>query len=476
MRYFSLLLFLFVVLQVTAQSTVESIPNQKLNDGSYVSNPDGILDAFYVGQIDSVLRSMENETTVQVAVVAVESIGDRNEVDFSQELFERWGIGHKENNNGLLILLVRDQRVIRFHTGDGIEGVLPDVVCKRIQRDYMLPDFKAENYGAGILAGVAQVRRIVTDPDYAEELRKQEEVSDWVGFLTFLGIFLMPALLIVFFVKAAKGRFSDSKNPEQTPYPEMRMKRLTWLLEFVVIPVLIIVMFGLGSSENAAALCFISLYLYFMFTLFHRLWRMKKVINRFMEVPDYYEVVEFLRKQQWYWLLMAFAFPLPFAVYFFYHLARKKIYRNHPRNCKQCQGAMRKLDEKADDEFLSEGQRMEENLRSVDYDVWKCEACAGIEVWFYLNNSSKYTPCPKCKTIAYHSVSRRTVVSATYSSSGTGEESHACKYCGYQHVTTYSIAQLTRSSSSSSGSSFSSSSGGSWGGGSSGGGGASSRW
>jgi uncharacterized protein len=211
-----------------------------------------------------------------------------------------------------------------------------------------------------------------------------------------------------------------------------------------------------------------------MLTLFHRLWRMKKVINRFLKIQDYYEIVEFLRKQQWYWLFMAILFPLPFALYFFYHLGRKRIYRNHPRKCKKCQGAMHKLDEKTDDEFLSQGQQMEEKLRSVDYDVWKCEACASIAVWFYLNRHSKYEPCPKCKTIAYCSISTRTVVSATYSSSGSGEEIHACKFCGHQQKSTYTIAQLVRSTSSSS--SGSSSSGGSWGGGRSGGGGASSSW
>lgn len=176
---------------------------------------------------------------------------------------------------------------------------------------------------------------------------------------------------------------------------------------------------------------------------------------------------------------MAVIFPLPFAFYFFYHLARKRIYRNHPRKCKQCQCAMHKLNDKKEDEYLSDGQKVEESLRAVDYDVWKCEACQAIEMWFYLNRHSKYEPCPKCNTIAYHSTNKRTVVSATYSSSGSGEESHACKFCKHQAKSSYTIAQLTRSvstSGSSSSGGSSSSSGGSWGGGRSSGGGASSSW
>ena len=256
---------------------------------------------------------------------------------------------------------------------------------------------------------------------------------------------------------------------------------MAWVVEFVGIPVLIITLFGISGTENSVAFCVFTLYLYYMSTLFHRLWRMKKVINRFLQTQDYYEIVEFIRKQQWYWFFMALLFPLPFVFYFFYHLARKRIYRNYPRNCKECQGVMEKLTEKTEDEFLSKEMQMEETLKSVDYDVWKCKGCQSIEMSFYLNNRSKYEPCPKCKTIAYHSVSKRTIKSASYSSSGSGEELHRCEFCGYDKKTKYTIAQLVASSSSSSSgsSSFgssSSSSGGSWGGGSSGGGGSSSSW
>lgn len=483
MKYFPLLILLFVTIRLTAQSTVESIPNQKLVNGSYVSNPDNILDKNIVSRIDTLLRSLEQKTSVQVAVVAVESIGDADIFEFAQELFTAWGIGN--NDNGLLVLLVKDIHNIRFHTGYGVEGMLPDVVCKRIQREYMVPEFKRGNYNEGMLAGLTQVEKILTDPASAEELNKAEgeEVSAWVGFVTLFVIIFVPLVLISYIVRASKGRFRDSKKRDETPYPEMWLTRWIWLLEFAAIPIFIVTLFGLSGMENAAATgwCFISLYFYFMATLFHRLRRVKKVINRFLKTQDYYEIVEFLRKQQWYWFFMAVLFPVPFVFYFIYHLGRKRIYRNHPRKCKQCMGRMNKLTERTEDAYLTEGQKMEETLRAVDYDVWQCEACQSVEMWFYLNRHSRYEPCPKCNTIAYHFVSRRTVVSASYSSSGSGEEVHACKFCGYQAKSSYSIARLERSvsSSSSSGSSFgsgSSSSGGSWGGGRSGGGGATSSW
>ncbi|HEY3402358.1 MAG TPA: TPM domain-containing protein [Ohtaekwangia sp.] len=482
MRYLLTSGLLIIFFATTGQSTIESVPNQKLINGSYVSNPDKILSEGTVTQIDTLLKFIERRTTAQIAVVVLESIGNEDIVDFAQKLFMKWGVG-QGNDNGLLLLLVKNQRTVRFHTGYGLEGVLPDIICKRIQREFMVPEFKNGNYNAGILAGLQQVEKILTDPKYAEEIKAEEsnEVSDWVGFVTFLCIFIAPVVLIIYFIKARQRRFADSQKPEQTPYPEMRLKRWTWVIMFAGIPLGIVLLLGFSDIENPAGLCFFLLYLYFMFTLFHRLWRVKRVLNRFLQHEEYYESVEFIRKGQWYWLAIAFVFPFPFIFYFFYHLARKRIYRNHPRSCKQCRCAMHKLSERTEDEFLSKEQQMEETLKAVDYDVWKCEACQAIEMCFYLNRHSRYQPCPKCKTIAYHFVGKRTLESATYSSSGKGEETHTCQYCGYTKKSTYTISRLTRStsssSSSSSGSSGSSaSSSGSWGGGRSGGGGASSSW
>ena len=480
-HYFSTLLLLFVSITLQAQSTIESIPNQKLINGSYVSNPDKIIDDATIQQLDTLLTKLEKKTTAQVAVVVVESIGDDDIFNFAQTLFTTWGIGSRGNDNGLLILFVNDKHTIRFHTGYGLEGVLPDVVCKRIQRDFMVPAFKNGNYNAGMLAGLRQVEKILTEPDYAEELKAPEKDKElnWTGFVILLSIVLVPALLIAFIIKATNGRFSDSKKPEPTPYPEMRLKRWSWLLEFVMLPVLIVTLFAIGPMENPISLCFITLYLYYMATRFHRLWRMKKVINRFLKIQNYYEIVEFIRKQQWYWFFMALLFPIPFLIYFLYHLTLKRRYRNYPRACKKCNSSLHKLSEKEEDEFLSKEMQMEETLRAVDYDVWKCKNCESIEMWFYLNRNSQYESCPKCKTLAYSSTSRRTVEQATYSSSGSGEEIHTCKFCGYSHTSNYTIAKLTRSTSSSSGSfgsSSSSSSSGTWGGGRSGGGGASSSW
>lgn len=481
MRYIPAILLLFVTTALFGQSTVKSIPNQKLIDNSYVSNPDAILDQATVGQINTILTSLEQKTTVQVAVVAVKSIGSEDVFEFAQELFTEWGIGNKQKDNGLLLLLVEDRHTIRFHTGDGLEGVLPDAICKRIQMQFMVPEFKNGNYNAGMLAGIQQVEKIITDPAYAEELKEPETdgISDYIFFAIFLGIFGCIAIVIVYIILNVEDKFTDSKTPRDTLYPEMRLSRSRWLLQFAWIPISILVLCGFAPVESPSMLCVLSLYGYFLLTLFHRLWRMRKVINRLLENQDYVTIVEFVRKSKIYWLIMGILFPFPFAIYFLIHQRLQRKYRDHPRHCKECKGMMLKLDEKTEDEYLTAGMQLEESLSSVNYDVWKCNGCQQIEVLHYLNRHSKYEPCPKCKTIAYYVSSNRTIKRATYSSEGKGEKVHTCKFCKHSEKSTYTIAQYTSSSSSDSSSSFSSSSsssGGSWGGGSSGGGGASSSW
>ncbi len=475
----SFILLLLISFFAQSQSTLESVPNQKLINNSYVSNPDNILDQSTVAQIDTLLASLESKTTVQVAVVVVNSIGDADVFDFAQQLFEKWGIGSKGNDNGLLLLLVKDVHTVRFHTGYGLEGVLPDITCKRIQREYMVPEFRNDNYNAGILAGLQQVDKILANPEYSEELKEPEvEIGELAAFIILASVVMGLIVVPAFFIKNMNGHFANSKHPKQTLYREMRLPRWWWVTEFIVMPGFIVLFFGLKDDITSGGDLLVSLYLYFMLTLFHRLVRVRSVIDRLRKKQQYYEITEFIRKGQPYWFFMALFFPFPFIFYFIYHLYRKRWYRNHSRACAKCQGNMKKLAESEEDPFLHNSQQMEETLHSADYDVWRCDSCQNTQSWVYPNRRSKYKACPKCKTLAYYFVSSRTIHAATYSSSGEGEEIHSCKFCGHTKRETYSIAQLVHSTSSDSSSSdsSSSSSGGSWGGGSSGGGGASSSW
>ncbi len=146
--------------------------------------------------------------------------------------------------------------------------------------------------------------------------------------------------------------------------------------------------------------------------------------------------------------------------------------RRRPRRCPNCRAAMKRLREAEDDEYLEAVKQLEERIGSVDYDVWKCAACAGRMVLRYPRWFSRYRPCPQCgnRTCSSNAV---TQVAATTSGSGLEEVTEVCAFCNFRHVFTRTIPRISASSSSSGSLSSSGSSSSSFGGGSSGGGGSS---
>lgn len=172
--------------------SLETVPNVRLsNVMSHVSDPDGIIGPAYTARIDSVLNAVEDSTGCQVAVVALFSIGDVPPREFANELFKKWGIGKKGEDNGLLILLLtnKDERSVTFETGYGIEGDLPDAICKRIQMQYMIPEMSNRNFGAGMYQGVVATAHILLG--YEGVVGDEGSDEGWgAGDFTVLAIFL----------------------------------------------------------------------------------------------------------------------------------------------------------------------------------------------------------------------------------------------------------------------------------------------
>ena len=153
-----LLLFLLSAFVLWTQAKVykvEDIPMVHLQDARrYVSNPDGILSETTVYAIDTALYALERKTGIQTLVVAVGQIEGGDCFDFAYRLGRENGVGRKETDKGLVILLSTGERCIQFATGYGLEGDLPDAVCKRIQVRYMNPHFGKDEWDAGMLAGI----------------------------------------------------------------------------------------------------------------------------------------------------------------------------------------------------------------------------------------------------------------------------------------------------------------------------------
>lgn len=160
----------------------DEVPNVQLgNRERYVSNPDEILSDGAVARIDSICASVREKGLAQIAVVAVDAIEGGDAFSFAIELFRSWGVGDARNDNGLGILLVGELHEIRFVTGGGLEGLLPDAICKRIQMQFMVPAFREGDYDLGMTAGVEAVALVLEKGGEAlpEDTAAGGELTGW---------------------------------------------------------------------------------------------------------------------------------------------------------------------------------------------------------------------------------------------------------------------------------------------------------
>lgn len=197
-------LVLLVMAAVAGAKTYrpDEIPNVQLADARrYVSNPDGILAEWAVNRMDSLCSALRAQGLAQIAVVAVEDIEGGDPFSFAVDLFRRWGVGNARDDNGLGVLLVTGLHEIRFVTGGGLEGVLPDAICKRIQLQYMLPEFRRDDYSAGMVAGLDAVALVL---EKGGEALPQEPESESTGLvivcILFFAAFVCSPILAIWWV------------------------------------------------------------------------------------------------------------------------------------------------------------------------------------------------------------------------------------------------------------------------------------
>ena len=170
---------------------VKEIPMVHLQDRTrYVSNPDNILSPAAVATMDSILYALEEKTGIQTLVVAITGIEGGDCFDFTHRLFNETGVGQKERNNGLVILLSTDERCIQFVTGYGLEGVLPDAICKRIQNRYMVEHLANNDWDTGMIAGIRAVNGYL---DGSMENIGNEEEEDMTPLYIF-GAFMLGGI------------------------------------------------------------------------------------------------------------------------------------------------------------------------------------------------------------------------------------------------------------------------------------------
>ncbi|PVX39871.1 uncharacterized protein C8D76_10473 [Pasteurella langaaensis DSM 22999] len=116
----------------------------------YVNDYTHTLSSQEVQYLENKLRQYSSETSSQIAVVMLGSVGQYDISDYAFQLGDKWGIGRKKLDNGVLLLVAKDNRKVFIATGRGLEGALPDALLSQIIRKVILPNFRSGNYAQGI--------------------------------------------------------------------------------------------------------------------------------------------------------------------------------------------------------------------------------------------------------------------------------------------------------------------------------------
>ena len=120
----------------------------------FVNDHAGKLDEPTRARLEAFLDQVKRKTGAEFAVLIMPSTAPWDPSEFKVRVFQRWGLGRKGEDNGLLMLVAIEEREVRFETGYGLEGTLPDGLQSRIFRNEMAPRFREGDWAGGVTAGV----------------------------------------------------------------------------------------------------------------------------------------------------------------------------------------------------------------------------------------------------------------------------------------------------------------------------------
>lgn len=500
--------------RITAANYLTAIPDPKTLGERYVSDPDGILRPGTASALNARLDSLDRSGRAHLDVVLVRSIGQEVPKTAATALFNKWKIGRRDTNNGLLMLLVLDQRRVEFETGYGLEADLPDLICYRIQQRYMVEPARANDYDRAVAQGVAAiigrlrppavapkpVLRTATDStrfyldSLQQAIRKQSGMTDASSDpldvaqpgedLTQLYAYAPPSPGPPFGTLAA-GLLALGLYLVLWHRTTRGLRGRGWL---VLLPLGLLVGLVVLAMQDAMATGTYLALLYGLPLLYlhgYFGWQYRRA-QRPVAPTDRPAAYGQLQAAHRGLAFTAYVFPLGLAWYWPWYRRHLAALRDAPFACAECGLPMHKLDGEAEKSHLAPGQQAEETFHAIAYDVWGC-ARGHYLTLAYPNPDTDKRECPACHHRTLGPGRLRVEQAATTQADGWGWRVEKCRFCAHEVKVREVIARLpdpARGSSSggSSSSSWGSSSGGSSSsgstssGGSSGGGGAGSNW
>lgn len=169
-----------------------------------VTDLTGTLTAEQIVALDTKLAAFEAKKGSQIAVLMLPSTQPEDIAAFGIRVADAWKIGREKVDDGVILIVAKDDRKSRLEVGRGLEGVIPDAIAKRVLAETMKPHFKTEDYAGGVDAGVTQIIGLIEGETLPAPSGETSSAGD--GFDTFLIILFVCCIVIDLLFSALFGK------------------------------------------------------------------------------------------------------------------------------------------------------------------------------------------------------------------------------------------------------------------------------
>lgn len=199
------LFFIIIPLSISAQN----LPDQP---GGHVNDLANMLTQAEQQRLETKLRNYRDTTTTVIAIATLNSLQGYPIEETATRLFNEWKIWEGDKDNGVLILIAKQERKMRIEVGYGLEGAIPDVMAGRIVREILTPNFKQRQFYSGLDNATSAIIQLASG-EYTGELTKESASEDDIS--SFI-VFILFIIFVVYTSSRGGGRNSGRRRKQRT--------------------------------------------------------------------------------------------------------------------------------------------------------------------------------------------------------------------------------------------------------------------
>lgn len=192
----------FFLITLTFSLNAKEIPDKPDPGAGLVHDWHGLLNKQQHQMLEQKLQAYTDTTSNQIAVVIDTSLAGEDAFGYSNKLAEKWGIGHGQKDNGILLYFAMKEHKIRIQVGYGLEPVVTDAASKAIIENHIAPAFKQGNYYKGIDNGTSVIMKLAAGEFTAEQVSKGHKQKD-----KSYAAYIVPLFIIIMFAVSMFGRY-----------------------------------------------------------------------------------------------------------------------------------------------------------------------------------------------------------------------------------------------------------------------------